>query len=250
MDAGGVSVSGACDVGDRVVGPALRARLVTTIDYLALSHGDPDHMGGAPSVVRDFAPLEVWEGVHVPAHGPTAELQRAAQRTRTTWRALQTGDRFAIGGVEVRVHHPPLPDWERQTVRNDDSLVVELRHGDVSMLLTGDIGREVEATLLPTLDLLPTVVLKVAHHGSGTSSSAAFLDHVRPAIAVISAGRANPYGHPIAPVLDRLRRAGADVFRTDQDGAIDVVTDGHTLHVETFSGRTRAYAAGRGAGTP
>ena len=62
------------------------------------------------------------------------------------------GDRLELGGVELRVHHPPLPDWQRQKVRNDDSLVIELRYGQVSMLLTGDIGREVEQALLPTLD--------------------------------------------------------------------------------------------------
>ena len=74
------------------------------------------------------------------------------------------------------------PDWERQRVRNDDSLVLELRFGEVSMLLTGDIGRDIERELLPSLDLLPTVVLKVAHHGSGTSSAAAFVQRVKPAL--------------------------------------------------------------------
>ena len=93
-------------------------------------------------------------------------------------------------------------------MRNDDSLVIELRYGQVSMLLTGDIGREVEQALLPTLDLLPIVVLKSPHHGSGTSSSEEFIQKLKPRVVVISCGRANPYGHPVPQVLKRYE-AGA-----------------------------------------
>src|SRR5688572_28584155 len=110
-------------------------------------------------------------------------------RVRAAWRTLQRGNRLEIGGGDLRVHHPPPPDWERQRVRNNDSLVIELRWGQVSMLLTGDISREVEAELLSPLDLNPIVVLKVPHHGSGTSSSIDFLEHVKPAIALIGVGR-------------------------------------------------------------
>ena len=153
-------------------------------------------------------------------------LQAVAAQRRSAWRSLQKGDRLDLGGVELRVHHPPLPDWERQKVRNDDSLVIELRYGQVSMLLTGDIGREVEQALIPTLDLLPIVVLKSPHHGSGTSSSQEFIDAIKPRVVVISCGRANPYGHPLPYVLDRYESVGAAVFRTDRDGQIDLITDG------------------------
>jgi competence protein ComEC len=237
IDAGGLGSRTAFDIGDRVLGPALRARLLARLDYLAITHGDPDHIGGAVALVHDFAPGEVWIGVPVNAHEPTEGLRRAADGVRAGWRTLQRGDRFEADGVELRVHHPPLPDWERQRVRNDDSLVIELRVGQVSMLLTGDISREVEQQLVPRLDLLPVVVLKAPHHGSGTSSSAEFLASVRPAAVLISCGRGNPYGHPVPYVLERYRQSGAAVFRTDQDGQIEVVTDGHTVEIETFTGR-------------
>jgi competence protein ComEC len=237
IDAGGLGSRTAFDVGDRVLGPALRARLLARLDYLAITHGDPDHIGGAVALVHDFAPGEVWIGVPVNAHEPTEGLRRAADGVRAGWRTLQRGDRFEAGGVELRVHHPPLPDWERQKARNDDSLVIEVRFGQVSMLLTGDISREVEQQLVPRLDLLPVVVLKAPHHGSGTSSSAEFLAGVRPAAVLISCGRGNPYGHPVPYVLERYRQSGAAVFRTDQDGQIEVVTDGHTVDIETFTGR-------------
>jgi competence protein ComEC len=234
----GPSGTGGFDAGDRVVGPALRARGVFRLDYLAVTHGDPDHIGGARSIVRDFAPREVWWGVPVPPHAPTAELRVEAGRVRAAWRTLQRGDRVEIGGVEVRVHHPPPPEWERQRVRNDDSVVLEVRMGQVSMVLTGDIGRDVEQELVGAIDAGPAVVLKVAHHGSATSSSMPFVAALRPDIALIGVGRGNPYGHPVPAVLDRLRRAGAEVFRTDRDGQIEVATDGTGIAVDTWTGRS------------
>jgi competence protein ComEC len=241
MDTGGVTLRGGFDIGERVVGPALRARPLLALDYLAVSHGDPDHVGGARTLVRDFAPREIWWGVPVANHEPTSVVQTEAARARASWQTLQRGDRVEIGGVELRVHHPPPPDWERQKVRNDDSLVIELRFGQVSVLLTGDIGREVEEELLPTLDLLPTVVLKVPHHGSGTSSSEAFIRALQPAAALIGVGRGNLYGHPLPSVLERYRRAGTEVFRTDRDGQIDMWTDGEALSVRTYTGRTWSH---------
>jgi competence protein ComEC len=234
VDTGGVSTRGDFDIGDRVIGPALRARGVTRLDYVAITHGDPDHIGGARAIVRDFRPAEIWYGVFVNNHEPAVTLQREAARSRSSWRWLQRGDRLDLGDVELRVHHPSPPEWERQKVRNDDSLVMELRFGEVSMLLTGDIGREVEQSLIPSLDLLPTVVLKSPHHGSGTSSSPEFIDAVKPDLVLIGAGRANPYGHPLPYVLDRYRAAGARVLRTDRDGQIDLSTDGRTVKAASF----------------
>jgi competence protein ComEC len=105
------------------------------------------------------------------------------------------------------------------------------------VLLTGDIDRAVERELLPTLDLLRTVVLKVAHHGSATSSVEEFVQHTRPKVALIGVGRANPYGHPVPQVLERFRAIGTEVFRTDLDGQVTVSTDGKSVNVSTFFGR-------------
>ena len=210
VDTGGVSLHGEFDIGDRVLGPALRARGIGRLDYLAVTHGDPDHIGGAMSLVRDFGPREIWYGTYVNNHEPSMRLQSMAERKRASWRWLQAGDRIDMGGVELRVHHPGVADWQRQKVRNDDSLVIELRYGQVSMLLTGDIGREVEQALLPTLDLLPIVVLKSPHHGSGTSSSEEFIQKLKPRLVLISCGRANPYGHPVPQVMKRYEASRVD----------------------------------------
>ncbi len=227
VDTGGVSFRGEFDIGDRVLGPALRARGLGRLDYLAITHGDPDHIGGALSIVRDFPPAEIWYGVFVNNHEPTSKLQADGQPTPVGVAMAARRRRIEFGDVELRVHHPSLPDWQRQKVRNDDSLVMELRYGEVSMLLTGDIGQEVERELIAKLDLLPTVVLKSPHHGSGTSSSEAFIQAIKPARAdQLRTG--NPYGHPLPYVLDRYRAVGAEVFRTDRAGQIEVMTDGES----------------------
>ena len=152
-----------------------RALPARRLDGLLLSHADTDHIGGAAAVVRDFAPRVVWEGIPVPAWPAWTAARREAARAGTQWSALHALDRWQVDGVDLLVHHPPPPDWERQRPRNDDSLVVELRWQRVSIVLAGDIGREAEREVAPRLSPSPLRVLKVPHHGSLTSSSWAFI---------------------------------------------------------------------------
>jgi len=236
IDAGGIASSD-FDIAARVISPALWSLGVRRVDYLAITHGDVDHVGGAPGLFRDFRPLEVWEGVPVPPHSPTRDLRALADASGAAWRTLQPRDRMSFGGVDLLVHHPPNPGWERQRVRNDDSEVIELRHGGVSFVFTGDIGRDVEQSIAPGFARAAVRILKVPHHGSGSSSSQLFLDALRPDVAVISAGRGNPFGHPVPAVLDRYQRAGSAIYRTDRDGAVTVETDGTSVRVKTFTGR-------------
>jgi competence protein ComEC len=236
VDAGGVSGSG-FDIGERVVAPALWALGIRRLDYMSISHSDIDHVGGALSLFRDFGPLEMWEGIPVPPHGATRELQNASHQSGAVWRTVRSGDRANFGDVEVIVRHPPPPDWERQRVRNDDSEVIELRYEGVSFVFSGDISRDAERALAPQFDRVPIRILKVPHHGSATSSSNEFLKSLQPDVAVISAGRGNPFGHPAVSVLERYRQLGAAIYRTDQDGAVTVETDGTTVKVRTFTNR-------------
>jgi competence protein ComEC len=145
-----------------------------------------------------------------------------------------------IDGVDVIVWHPALADWERQEVRNDDSIVLELRLGDASVVLTGDIGRDIERVLASQLLSSRLRVLKVPHHGSLTSSSPEFIDAIKPRVAVVSVGRGNMFGHPAPAVVGRYWDIEAELFRTDRDGAVTVETDGRRLRVTTVTGRTLA----------
>ncbi len=238
VDTGGLVSSGSgFDIGDRVVAPPLRIAGVRRLDSLVLTHGDPDHIGGAGAILREFRPREVWEGIPVPRSEPLMALRATAGELGLRWTNVRTGDHANIDGVDVVVKHPDPADWERQRVRNDDSIVVDVRWRDVSIVLTGDIGKAVERTISGRLRPSPLRVVKIPHHGSLTSSTTEFIRALRPQVAVVSVGRANRFGHPVPEVLDRYHEAGADIFRTDRDGAVTVDTDGYSLDVHTFTGR-------------
>ena len=236
VDAGGLPGSITYDIGERVVAPSLWARGTGRLCALVLTHGDPDHIGGAAAVIDDFRPAIV-DGVPVPSHVPLQRLRDHARARRRPWVRATRGDVWTIGGARVRVWHPPPADWERQRVRNDDSIVIELRYGDVSIVLPGDIGAEVERALAAEIPPAPLRILKAAHHGSATSTTAEWLDALRPEVVVFSCGRENRYGHPASAALRRVLDRGTKVFRTDQDGQVVVETDGETVMVRSFTGR-------------
>lgn len=246
VDAGGVpsySVPDAdqppgFDVGERVVGPALRALGVGRLDALVLTHGDPDHILGAPSILAGSGARSVWEGVPVPRHAGLQAMRRLTIDAGATWRTVQAGDIERFADVEVRVLHPPPPEWERQRVRNEDSIVLEVRLGKVSILLAGDTGREGEHAILSRLEPGRLTVLKAGHHGSATSSTPELLAALRPAAVVFSAGRDNRFGHPHPAVVDRFAAMGSAIFRTDQDGAVFIETDGRTVEMKGWTGRS------------
>ena len=242
---GGGSFSSRSDIGSRVVAPALWALGVRRLDAVVLTHGDPDHIGGLGAVLHDFAPREVWEGVPVPGHRQLDALAVSADAIGARWRRVVGGDRFDLGGVSIVVVHPPPPDWERVRVRNDDSIVLDVRFGDVAVLLPGDIGREVEGRVAGALEPVAFRIVKVPHHGSAGSSSPDLVDATDPCVAVVSAGSANPFGHPAPEVVRRYLDAGALVLETGREGAVIVETDGRQVRVRTADGRLLGYAVGR-----
>jgi len=236
VDAGGTPFGNSTfDVGSRVLAPALWARGIRRLDTLVITHGDPDHIGGAAAVIGDFAPAQLWEGVPVLRHWPLQNILRDASDAGVHLARRYAGDAWQAGAARVRVLHPPAPDWERPRVRNDDSIVLEIVYGDIAVLLLGDVGAAVERALLPQLTPARHRVLKVGHHGSRTSTSQELLDHWRPQIAVISCGRANTFGHPAPEVLRRLASIGARIYRTDRDGQVTIETEGNVVRVHTYT---------------
>jgi competence protein ComEC len=239
VDAGGLSP--AYDVGDRIVAPVLREAGVRRLGSLVVTHGDVDHAGGAAAIVREFEPAQVWEGVPVPRLALLNDVRQAVRARRARWTSVRRDDEFVVDAVRVVVHHPAPADWERQEPRNDDSVVLELRWRDVSIVLTGDIGRETEQIIADRFEAAPLRAVKVPHHGSLTSSTEPFLRRLRPQIAVVSAGRGNPFGHPAPAVVRRYEAIGAAIFRTDEDGAVMLETDGYSASVKTYSGRSLSF---------
>ena len=218
------------DVGERVLAPYLWNRPLARLDVVALSHWDIDHSGGLAAVLTRFRVGEFWESGRVPAGAP--DTVAALARARVPRRALEAGQRVRLGTALLTVLGPgPGPPLHA----NDDSLVLRLDWRGLSLLLTGDLGARGEALMLERAGPLRAVALKVAHHGSRSSSGAALLDAIRPRLAVISVGARNPFRHPSPEVLARLEAAGARVYRTDRDGAVIVESDGRVVRVTAWA---------------
>jgi competence protein ComEC len=205
-----------------------------SLDLVVLTHPDADHLSGlvpalerygvravvARSVGHESDLVVAWEEVLA---GEGVTLIRGEAGTR-----LDLSD-----GVALEILHPgaELVMEEGQADNNDNSVVARLTYGEVAFLLTGDIEARVERALVRSDVYLHSTVLKVGHHGSESSSIQAFLDAVRPQVAVISVGQGNRFGHPAEDVLARLE--GMLVYRTDEDGTVAVSSDGHRLWIET-----------------
>ncbi len=223
------------DTGEDVVAPYLWDRGFRSLDVIALSHAHDDHIGGLPAIAADFHPRELWTGA-IPESPAWEKLRAAAARAGTHIVPLLAPAHFLFGGAQIEVL-APFPDYlPAAEPKNNDSLVLRITSGPHSFLLTGDAERQIELWMLAENEIRRTDVLKVAHHGSRTSSSDLFLDAVHPAFAIISVGYENSYGHPNREVIDRLEQRGAAVLRTDLDGLVTIRSDGHRLHVETHNG--------------
>lgn len=235
IDGGGLAAS-PFDVGERVVCPVLWRRGLKRIDYLVLTHPHPDHLDGLVAVARNFRVGEFWEGRPAREDGLYAELLRALPKAAVRRRCCR-GFVRREGEATIAVLHPGTSDAAGPGAdENDSSLVIRISLGETAFLFTGDAGAEAERELLEAGLDLGAAVLKAGHHGSNSSSSAAFLAAVRPEVVLVSLGEGNTYGFPGSGFLERCRGAEAGVFRTDIHGAVEVRSDGRSLRVRTAKG--------------
>jgi competence protein ComEC len=229
---GGGALDPGFDIGEYVVSPFLWHCGIKKLDYLVMTHGHPDHLNGLQAVARNFRIAEYWEAFSPAGSEVYGRLKRSLSRS-TRMRKAFRGFRVQEGEVAIEVLSPPLSfPLEREAV-NDDSLSLRLTAGRRSFFLASDIGTEAEKGILDSGLEVRSQVLKSPHHGSRTSSSAAFLDAVRPEVVVISAGRGNVYGVPHADVLDRYRKAGARILDTGLDGAVEIAATEASLKIRT-----------------
>jgi len=194
---------------------------------VALTHAHADHIGGMRAVLANFHPRELWIGP-VPDTAPVRELVRAASEEGIAIIRRHNHERFDFGGLHMEILGPP-EDWQvaAQKAQNNDSLVMRVSLGDTSALLEGDAEKKIERELVsenPAAQLL-----KVAHHGSASSTIPELLAATHPQFAVISVGYHNSFHHPRLEILDRLQQAGARTFRTDIMGATTFYLDGKQI---------------------
>jgi competence protein ComEC len=237
IDAGGIAAFGrtrrvGIDVGEDVVSPYLWTRSIKHLDVVAMTHAHEDHIGGMVAILKNFRPRELWIGAAGESPG-WQRIRKTAHDLGIPVRSLQQGAPFAYGGVTVQVL-APLPDYAAtDSAQNNDSLVMRVQFGSTSFLLTGDMEKKIEEQLYAEQMLQPVDVLKVGHHGSRTSSTADLLDAVHPAFGLISVGYENSYGHPHPLTIAALQARRVTVYRTDEQGLVRVISDGHRIRIES-----------------
>jgi competence protein ComEC len=230
IDGGGIEKDNDDDpIGSKIVVPFLHRKGINHLDLVILTHPHADHLGGLNKVLEEIKVDEVLDGGQVyasRAYQRFKELVAANQIKYELGRAGQVIDLDQeIKGYILNPSDPLLGDT------NSDSIVMRLVYGAVSFLLTGDLGKPGEERVLNSGAALSATVLKVGHHGSATATTDEFLKAVNPKYAVISVGKHNRYRHPAVSTLNKLLSAGIKVYRTDDNGAVEIKTDGKELAI-------------------
>ena len=234
VDTGPLTSGG--NAGKKTVVPFLKRKGIGGIDMLLLTHPDADHCGGAASVIQGLTVRRVIESDAGGRTAVYASYHDAARARGTPLSRAWRGEKLIVAECARLYVLSPGNGGEcssassRRVPSNNASIVFKLEYGDVSFLFTGDAERESEIGMVRAFGgFLRSTVLKVAHHGSDSGTSREFLDAVRPAIAMVSVGLHNRFGHPSPELLGRLGERGVRVLRTDREGAVILTTDGRTV---------------------
>ena len=199
---------------------------ITKIDYLIGTHPHEDHIGGLDDVINNFDIGQIYMPKIETTTKTFEDVLEAIENKKLTVTAPNKGDKIELGQAVGEFMTEPILDEDNLNV---SSLVLRLEFGNTSYLFMGDAEEENEETIRwPKTD-----VLKVGHHGSSTSSSESFLEQVQPKYAIIMAGKDNSYGLPTQETINKLSNIGSEIYRTDEDGTIQMTSDGNTIEIKT-----------------
>ncbi len=231
--------AGTSEAGGSIVS-YLKEQGINKINYLVATHPHADHIGGMAAVVQALA----VEKVYMPRVSHTIKsfenlLETIKAKGLKINRAKAGITIINKDGIKAGFTAPCGSGYERP---NNYSAVLKIQYGNTAFLLTGDAESVSEQEILDSGVDLKADVLKVGHHGSKSSTTQAFLSSVSPKYAVISAGADNSYGHPHQEILDRLKKAGVQTYRTDTQGTIIITSDGKTLTIKTLGSTVKPKA--------
>jgi competence protein ComEC len=224
------------DPGEEAVSPYLWSRGFKHIDFVAVTHGHQDHVGGLTAVLETFQVGTLWIGREI-SGSALARLEDLARSRGVKIVHEIRGEKIEWDGAEGEVLWPESVMGDTAVAaKNNDSIVMHWAFGKRAFMMPGDAEKQAERQILAesAAESLRADVLKVGHHGSKNSTTEEFLAAVHPRVAVISAGENNPYGHPSPELLQRLENAGVRILRTDRDGAVHILTDGKRLEISCF----------------
>lgn len=225
---------GETDSGRQIIVPYLRGEGITTLDRMIVSHADSDHSGGALSVIASLPTRSLFGSL---------SAEHPIRRAVVDHQYCRAGDDWWWDGIHFAILHPEKDETsDSRRNRNESSCVLKITTPHGSVLLPADIGRIAEQELLQRArDALPATVLIAPHHGSQSSSSAAFVQQVSPAYVIFPVGYRNPFNHPHPEVVNRYHERGARILRSDHDGAILLRLTSNGIVVDTASKLQRRF---------
>ena len=215
--------------GDNVV-TYIREQGVSELEYVVATHPDADHIGGLTAVLDSVSIKNFIDSGKVHTSQTYEQMITLVAEKNIPYIVPTIGQQIAL---DEELNMTVLNADESASDNNEASIVLKVSYGDVSFLLTGDAGIEMEAQLMQTQNVQATI-LKAGHHGSNTSSSRAFIEAVSPEVTILSYGQNNKYGHPHSEVIESLQAVGSKIYGTAEEGHIVVTTDGKSYSVNAM----------------
>jgi competence protein ComEC len=225
-----VLIDGGTEESGPLVESYLRNHGVSSLDMVLATHPHEDHIGGLIAILNDFPIGKILDSGQTHTAPSFENYLNLIDQKNISYKVLERGQTIDLDPrIKIDVLSPPATPFADDI--NQNSIVLKVTYGNVSLLLMGDAGKEAEDSLLTSGYVLKSNILKVAHHGSSSASSSAFLARVNPEVSIIEVGAGNDYGHPAQKNLSALKKVGSKIYRTDLNGNIVVTTDGRSYSV-------------------
>ncbi len=222
------------NIGETVVSNFLWESGYDKVDYLLATHADTDHLQGLTDVARNFSINSALIARTPLQDEDFATFYKTLEKKNIPLTMVKRGDVLNFGEVKIEVLSPNSDDNPSVNWDNNHSIVLRIIYGETKFLLTGDIEKEGEAELLQMPELLQANIVKVAHHGSRTSSTQSFINATKAKLVIIPVGKTSPFGHPHEEVVERWTDSGAKIMTTGEKGTITILSDGKAISVWTY----------------